>query len=488
MQTIVLVELLVYLAAMLGIGLYYARREMSQADFHLGGKKLPGWALALSERSTGESAWCVLGLTGFAFSSGLSAVWIAVGCVAGITTAWFWLAREFRRERDRYDVLTLPDYLAVKYPERGRIIRWLSSLIVLCFFLFYVSAQFSGSGKTLEVTFHLDSTWGILISAAVVILYSMAGGFFSVVWTDAVQALLMILSLGLLPVLALLRVLDQGIPLQAALTAAGGGRDSWTGGLTGFAMGLMIFNNLGWFFGYLGGQPQLSSRWMAMRTDADVRTGAWIAVAWTFVAYAGAIVIGLTGLALYGAGAVDDAEKIFPYMVTRMLPPWLGGILLTGAVAAMMSTASSQLLISASCVSQDILCRSLGRSFSERTLVAVSRVTVAVVGLLGLLLAFTAKDLIYYVVGWAWAGIGCSFSPVILLAFFWRRFHANGVVAGLVAGLVFTVVWTTSGMDKLLTARAATFFVSLACAVGATLLTPRRGEVPRTRPGAPAER
>ncbi|MDM7916952.1 MAG: sodium/proline symporter, partial [Candidatus Eisenbacteria bacterium] len=368
-------------------------------------------------------------MTGFAFSSGLSALWIAVGCVAGITTSWLWLAREFRRERDRYGVLTLPDYLAAKYPERSRLIRWISSLIILFFFLFYVSAQFSGSGKTLEVTFGLDPAWGILVSATVVILYSMAGGFFSVVWTDAVQAILMILSLGLLPILALFAVRGQGISIGGALAAAGGGRDSWAGGLAGFSLGLMVVNNLAWFFGYLGGQPQLSSRWMAMRNDADVRTGAWIAIAWTLVAYSGAILIGLTGLALYGAGAVDDPEKIFPYMVNRMLPPWLGGIMLTGAVAAMMSTASSQLLISASCFGEDILHRSLGRRYPERTLVRISRATVAAAGLLGLLLAFGAKELIYYVVGWAWAGIGCSFSPEILLAFFWRRFHANGVVA-----------------------------------------------------------
>jgi sodium/proline symporter len=246
-------------------------------------------------------------------------------------------------------------------------------------------------------------------------------------------------------------------------------------------MGLMIFNNLSWFFGYLGGQPQLSSRWMAMKNDADVRTGSWIAIVWTLIAYAGAILIGLTGLALYGAGAVNDPEQIFPYMVNRMLPPWLGGIMLTGAVAAMMSTASSQLLISASCVGEDILHKTMQRKLPERTLVWVSRWTIVAVGALGLLLTFTAKDLIYYVVGWAWAGIGCSFSPVIVLAFFWRRFNANGVVAGLASGLIFTIVWMTTGMDKVLTARAATFVVAMVFAVGATLLTPAKG-----RAAAPA--
>ena len=196
---------------------------MSQADFHLGGKKIPGWALALSERATGESAWCLLGLTGFAFAAGLSAVWIAVGCVSGIAVSWLWLAKEFRRERDKYNTLTLPDYLATKYAAQGKFIRWFSSVIIIFFFVLYVAAQFSGGGKTLNITFGIPVTWGIIISAVVVIIYAMAGGFFSVVWTDVLQAILMIITLVVTPIIALIVIGRSNLSITTVLAGAGTG-------------------------------------------------------------------------------------------------------------------------------------------------------------------------------------------------------------------------------------------------------------------------
>jgi len=455
----------------MGIGLYFARKKMTQADFHLGGKKIPGWALALSERATGESAWCLLGLTGFAFAAGLSSVWIAVGCVAGITVSWLWLAREFRRERDKYDTLTLPDYLATKYASRDKFIRWFSSIIIIFFFVLYVAAQFSGGGKTLNITFGIPVTWGIIISAVIVILYAMAGGFLSVVWTDVLQAILMIITLVVTPIIALIAVAKSNVSITGALSFAGGGLDSWTGGAVGFAAGTLIFNNFSWFFGYLGGQPQLDARWMAMRSDRDVKIGSAVAIIWTLLAYTGAITLGLAAIALYGAGAVADPEQILPFMLLKLMPPWLAGILLAGAVAAMMSTADSQLLIATSSISEDIVHKSLRKGFDDRKLVLVSRVTILVVGLIALVMAFTSKSLIYTIVGWAWAGIGCSFAPAVILSFFWKRFNATGVIASLVSGFVTTVVWMTTGLDSIFTARAATFIVAFICAIVVTLLS-----------------
>jgi sodium/proline symporter len=470
MNSIILVEFVLYLVCILSIGLYFARKKMSQADFHLGGKKIPGWALALSERATGESAWCLLGLTGFAFAAGLSAVWIAIGCVAGIAVSWLWLAREFRRERDKYDTLTLPDYLATKYFRQGKFIRWFSSIIIIFFFILYVAAQFSGGGKTLHITFGVPVTWGIIISAIVVIVYAMAGGFFSVVWTDVLQAILMIITLVVTPIVALIFIGRSNLSIVGALAAAGGGFDSWTGGAVGFAAGTLIFNNFSWFFGYLGGQPQLDARWMAMRSDKDVRIGAAIAITWTLLAYAGAITIGIAAIALFGAGVVSDPEQILPFMLLKLMPPWFAGILLAGAVAAMMSTADSQLLIATSSISEDIIHKALHRKLDDRKLVLISRITILVVGVIALVMAFTSRSLIYTIVGWAWAGIGCSFAPAVILSFFWKRFSGPGVIASLVSGFVTTVIWMTTGLDAVFTARAATFLVAFVCAVVATFL------------------
>jgi sodium/proline symporter len=476
MNMIVIIEFILYLALILGVGFYFARKKMSQADFHLGGKKIPGWALALSERATGESAWCLLGLTGFAFAAGLSAVWIAVGCVVGIAVSWLWLAKEFRRERDKYDTLTLPDYLATKYSNQGRFIRWFSSIIIIFFFVLYVAAQFSGGGKTLNITFGIPVIWGIVISAIVVILYAMAGGFFSVVWTDVLQAILMIITLVVTPIIALVVIARSDLSIANALTNAGGGLDSWTGGAVGFAAGTLIFNNFAWFFGYLGGQPQLNARWMAMKSDKDVKTGAVIAIVWTLLAYAGAITLGIAAITLFGTGAVADPEQILPFMLLKLMPPWIAGILLAGAVAAMMSTADSQLLIATSSISEDIIHKALHKDFDDRKLVLISRITILVVGVIALILAFTSKSLIYTLVHWAWAGIGCSFAPAVILSFFWKRFNAWGVVASLVSGFVTTIVWMRTGLDAIFTARAATFIIAFACAVLVTLLSKKTAQ------------
>jgi sodium/proline symporter len=476
MNTIIMVEFIVYLVVILGIGLYFARKKMTQADFHLGGKKIPGWALALSERATGESAWCLLGLTGFAFAAGLSSVWIAFGCVAGIIVSWLWIAREFRRERDKYDILTLPDYFATKYSQQGAFIRWFSSLIIIFFFVLYVAAQFSGGGKTLNVTFGIPVYSGIVISAIVVVLYAIAGGFFSVVWTDVLQALLMIITLVVTPVIAIIVIMQNGISISAALARAGSGVDQLTGGLTGFAVGTLIVNNFSWFFGYLGGQPQLDARWMAMKSDKEVKIGASIAIVWTLLAYTGAIMLGLTAIALYGQNAVPDPEQILPFMLMKLMPPWLAGILLAGAVAAMMSTADSQLLIATSSISEDVIHKALKKKINDRMLVLISRITILVVGAIALVLAFTSKSLIYTIVHFAWAGIGCSFSPAVIFAFFWKRFNAQGVIASLVSGFAVTILWIITGWDTVVAATVVTFVVACFSAVVVTLITSKNSK------------
>lgn len=477
MNTIIMIEFVVYLAVILGIGLYFARKKMSQADFHLGGKKIPGWALALSERATGESAWCLLGLTGFAFAAGLSSIWIAIGCVAGIIVSWLWLAKDFRRERDKYETLTLPDYFAEKYSSQGKFIRWFSSIIIIFFFILYVAAQFSGGGKTLNITFGIPVTTGIIISAVIVILYAIAGGFFSVVWTDVLQAILMIITLVVTPIIALIVIARSNLSIADALIAGGGDLNSLTGGAIGFTAGILIINNFSWFFGYLGGQPQLNVRWMAMKDDREVRLGARIAIIWTILAYAGAITLGLAAITLYGKSAVVDPEQILPFMLMRLMPPWLAGILLAGAVAAMMSTADSQLLIATSSISEDIIHKSLNMKIDDKKLVMISRIAILIIGIIALILAFTSKSLIYTIVHFAWAGIGCSFAPAVIFSFFWKRFAARGVVASLVSGFMTTVIWMIAGLDKIFAVTAATFIVAFICAVVATLLSPNKTSV-----------
>ena len=470
-QTIIIAELALYLLAMLLIGLYFSRKKLTQAEYHLGGKKIKGWALALSERATGESAWLILGLTGAAYATGLAELWVVFGCVGGVIVSWLFLARRFRAEAERYHALTYVDYFAFKYKHRAGLIRWFASVVIIFFYTLYVYAQFEGGGKVLNQTFGIDPVWGITISAVVTILYSMSGGFPAIVWTDVVQAVLMILTFIVTPVVAVVVLVNGDISLVATPSSAG----SWgsmMGGKEGWGAFLLALAGFSWFFGYLGGQPQLSTRWMAMRNDQDVRRGTTIAIAWTLVAYAGAILIGLSAHALYGAGAVEDPEKILPFMLHQLLPAWLVGLLLVGAIAAMMSTASSQLLLVTSSAAEDIVHKGLKKDYDDKKLVLISRVTLLVVGAAALALALGLGKPIFSVVSWAWAGIGCSFSPAILLAFYWRRFSSAGVVVSLVSGFAMTVIWMSSGLYLKLSVMAVSFATSLVCAIVASLLAP----------------
>ncbi len=476
-----------YLVLTVGLGLWRATKTKSQSDFVLGGHKLPGWMLALSERATGESAWLLLGFTGFVYGSGLSAVWAGVGCLLGISTAWIVLARKFRSEAQKTGALTMPEYFSSRYPSRAATIRVLSTLIITFFFVFYVGAQFAGAGKVLLQTFGLDPLWGQIIAAVVILVYASVGGFVSVVAVDALQSVLMISTLVVTPVIMLVMIAGSDGPgLMQALESAGGGMDSVTGGASGFAAGILIFNNLAWFFGYLGGQPQLNARFMGMRDERNVRIGRNIALIWTVAAYSGVVLIGLGALALFGPDAVADNEMILPHVLTELFPWWLAALLLAGAVAAMVSTAQSMLLVASTSISQDIYQGILKHGKApDRKVLLVSRIATLGVGALGLVLALTTSDLIYTIVSYAWAGIGCSFAPAILLTFYWKRFSSAGLVTALVAGIGTTVVWIAwpkmvlaLGLDSwavdlegTITARAVTFLVAMGAAVLVTLLT-----------------
>jgi len=476
MHPVILAEMLIYCLGMLIVGYYFVRREMTQSDYLLGGHKLPGWALALSERATGESAWLLLGATGFAFSTGLSSIWVFIGIPIGIIVAWIFLAKRFMKETQKTGVLTIPDYLAVRFGKHAKTIRWLSALLIIYFFMFYLGAQFAGAGKTLSSTFGMSVTAGILLCAAVVVIYSCMGGFFSVVWTDVIQSFLMIATLVILPIVALIHIFLNDLSIHDSLIQAGPSFSSWTGGAVGLAIGVLIVNNFSWFFGYMGGQPQLSARFMALKNEKEANTARNVAIIWTILAYAGAFTIGLCGLALYKTDQFKDVEMVLPQMITDLFPSWIGGILLAGILAAIMSTASSQLLVLTGSVSEDIAHKALGLTLSEKALVRLSRVTVILAGVVGTVIALTSESLVYTVVSWAWAGIGNTFSVAILLTFFWKKTSGVGIIATIVSGFISTVIWISTPLDEMLTSRFSTFVIALIFGIIFSLIFPNQQE------------
>src|SRR5699024_2437714 len=334
MNSTIVTVFILYFIVIIGIGYLTSRGKLSHSEFLLGGKRLPGWALAFSERATGESAWLLLGFTGFVFTTGLSGIWVAAGIASGIIFSWLVLAKKFRQETDHHKVLTLPDYFAVNFKEKANIIRWITTILIASFFMFYVGAQLAGAGKLFLTSFDMDPALGIVISTIVVLSIAFFGGFISVVWTDMIQSIMMLVTLVVLPIVALVYIGANDLSISQSLSTAGDSFHSWFGGATGFALGVLFFNNFSWFFGYLGGQPQLSARFMALKNEKEVKQGMTVAIVWTVLAYIGAFLIGLAAIAMYDQGSVADVETILPVMIMDLMPPWIAGLLLAGILAA----------------------------------------------------------------------------------------------------------------------------------------------------------
>lgn len=471
-STIIYTEIVIYLLVMLGIGVYFSRKKMDHDDYFLGGNKLPGWALAFSERATGESAYMFLGAVGFIYVTGLSGIWILSGMFLGVVVSWLLLAKRFMNERKKYNVYTLPDYLAVKFPRHGKTIRVLSALIMGTFSIFYIAGQFSGTGKTLYSISGVDITIGTVVIALIIIAYSCMGGFMSVVWTDTVQSFLMVLTFIIVPIVAFSQIQNNDLSITQSLTDMGNGADNWFGGLTGLALGAMLMTNFSWFFGWLGGQPQLSSRFMALTNDKELRTAKWVAFIWTLIVYVGAFLVGIFGSVLYKQGTINDAEMILPHMVSDLLPPWVAGIIISSILAAIMSTASSQLLVVTTSVSEDLIHKSMGIKMSSSQLVQLSRLVVIIAGILGLIVSLLSESVIYGVVSFAWAGIGNTFSAVILLIFFWKKTSGLGVIATIITGFISAILWTISPLEAIVSAKFSTFFICLIVGIVVSLMYP----------------
>ncbi len=480
MDATIITVFILYFVLIIAIGYMTSRGELKHADFILGGKKLPGWALAFSERATGESAWLLLGYTGFVFMTGLSGIWVAVGIAIGIIFAWLFLAKRFMQETDKYKVLTLPDYLAVRFQEKANIIRWIATILIASFFMFYVGAQFAGAGKMFVTSFGMNHTLGIIITAIIVVAIAFFGGFISVVWTDMIQSMMMLLTLVVLPIIAFVYIAANDLSVSQSLVAAGDAFPSWFGGAAGFAIGVLFFNNFSWFFGYLGGQPQLSSRFMALKNEKEAKQATIVAIIWTILAYTGAFSIGLAAIAMYSQGTFADVETILPVMIIDLLPSWFAGILLAGIMAAIITTANSQLLVVTSSISEDIIHKALGMKLSDKQLLFVSRITVLASGILGVIIALTSESLVYLIVSWAWAGVGCTLSPAILMTFFWKRYSGAGVIATILSGFVFTVLWISTPLDSIITSRFTTFFIAAFFGIVFSLMFPDKNNTAKT--------
>ncbi len=471
--------MVIYSVLILGVGLISARSNRTLDDYLLAGRSLGPWVAAFSERASGESAWLLIGLPGLAFATGAGTVWVGVGCCAGIAFSWFMVARRLREDTEAMQAMTLADYFETRHHDDSRALRLTATVIILFFFTFYVAAQFLAAGKVLNYYLDIPPLAGMAIGAVLVLFYTAAGGLLAVCWTDLIQGIIMLITLAVLP-LVVLWELGGPTQLVAKLAPLGGQYLSLAPGSTTWVAVSGILGSLAIGLGYMG-QPHLVLRFMAITSPEDVRKGRMIAIGWALIAFFGAILIGLTGLAWFGPEAmgpsqiIPDQEQLMPMMARTFLPSGIAVVMIVGAIAAMMSTADSQLLSVASAVSEDIYRKLINPAASQRFLVALGRWATLLVGLLAFILAWQADDFVYNMVLYAWAGLGAAFGPPLLLSLRWGGTSRAGVLAGLITGTVTVVVWYNIPVLKgLLYEMIPGFFLSLAATILFSIVFPPR--------------
>lgn len=456
-----------YLLLIILIGVLSNRFISSQLDFLLAGRRLGPWVTAFSERASGESAWLLLGLPGAAIAVGYGEIWAVIGIISGIILSWFLIAEKLRAETEKYEALTIPDYLHKKFNDTSGIIKIFSSVIIAVFFTFYVSAQFHGSGKILNTIFDIEPLYGISLSAVVIILYTIMGGLLAVAWTDLVQGILMIGTLVILPIVGLIELSSFDTPLRDLIMSTDSAKSSLVSGFSGLAALSVIIGGLSWGLGYFG-QPHLLIRYMAIRSVKDVKKARLIAALWAIPGISGAFLIGVIGMGYFGEDFFigKDVENVMPMLAQELLPAWLAGLLISGAVAAMMSTADSQLLVSTSAISEDLGVNVLKKSNKLLN----SRVITVLLGIFAYLVAMYSEwsgKTIFSIVSFAWSGLGSSFGPALLLTLWWKGVTRKGIIAGLFTGSITTIIW---GSNLYLQSIVTERFISFALAFVAIII------------------
>nr|WP_202602445.1 sodium/proline symporter PutP [Vibrio toranzoniae] len=430
-----------YLIMMLAIGVIAYKRTSNSTDYFLGGRSLGPWPAALSAGASDMSGWLLLGLPGYAYAAGFEAFWLAGGLLVGTWANWLISAKRLRTYSITTESLTLPEFLSRRFNDNSKLIQTISAFFILLFFLFYTSSGLVAGGKLFETVFGLDYTTAVIIGTVCVVSYTLFGGFLAVSWTDLVQGLLMSAALLIVPIAAMNGGLGQLSTdlhnINPELLTL------WNDAKGEPLSAIAIISLAAWGLGYFG-QPHILARFKATRSNKDLTTARRIAVVWTALSMVGAMLVGLVGLVYVtnsGAPKLEDGEKIFMLLVNAMFHPVIAGILLAAILAAIMSTADSQLLVSSSAMAEDLYKQVLKKDATSEEIVRVGRFAVILISLIALALAMTPDSSVLGLVSYAWAGFGAAFGPAIVLSLYWSRMNRNGALAGIVVGGVTIVLW-----------------------------------------------
>lgn len=464
-----LLAIIIYFLAMIGIGFYAYRRIHNLNDYMLGGRSLGPAVSALSAGAADMSQWLLMGLPGAIYVSGLVEWWIAIGLTIGAWLNWKIVAPRLRvYTQVSNDSITIPSFFDNRFKENAKVLRIVSGIIILVYFTFYVSSGFVASGVFFESSFGYNYHLGLFIVGGVLILYTLIGGFLAVSYTDFVQGTIMFLALISVPIIGVFATGGLGETIEAVKSFD----PNWLS-LTATATVTGIISSLAWGLGYFG-QPHIIVRFMAIRTAKETKQARRIGIGWMILSLAGAAATAFVGVAYFQQNAgveLTDPEAVFIQMGQILFHPFIAGILLAAVLAAIMSTVSSQLIVTSSALVEDIYKAIYKSDASEKHYILLGRIAVLVVAIVAVILAWEQSNTILNLVAFAWAGFGASFGPIVLLALYWRKFTSQGALAGMIVGAVTVFIWGNSALSGYLYEIVPGFLLNLIVAIVVSKMT-----------------
>ncbi|MFS0862755.1 sodium/proline symporter PutP [Fredinandcohnia sp. 179-A 10B2 NHS] len=438
-----LTAIIIYLVGMLVIGILAARMTRDLSDYVLGGRRLGAGVAALSAGSSDMSGWLMLGLPGAMYLGGMGEIWIAVGLAVGAYLNWQFIAKPFRLyTKVSNDSITIPDYLENRFRDHSKLLRVFSAIVILLFFTFYTSASLVGGAILLESSFNMDYKLALWVGAGVILSYTFFGGFLAASWTDFIQGILMFLALIIIPIVAIFELGGWGETVTKIGEIDLSHLDVMSGATT-----LGIISLLAWGLGYFG-QPHILVRFMGIKSTKEIPKARLIGMVWMVLSLIGAIFIGFAGIAYFADAPLANSETVFIMFSQVLFNPWVAGFLLAAILSAIMSTVDSQLLVSSSALAQDFYKAIFKKDASKKEEMWVGRIAVLLIAIIAIFLGYNPESKVLELVGYAWAGFGAAFGPVIILSLFWKRMNRWGALAGMIVGAVTVVVWKILSTDK----------------------------------------
>ncbi|EAJ4638261.1 sodium/proline symporter PutP [Campylobacter coli] len=437
-NTPIAIMFVVYAALMLYIGFYFYRQNKNTEDYFLGGRSLGPVVSALSAGASDMSGWLLMGLPGALYASGLIESYIAIGLSIGALLNWSFVAKRLRIYTSVIaNSITIPDYFETRFDDDKHILRIVCAIVILIFFTFYVSSGLVGGAKLFEATFGIRYEYALTTGTLIIVAYTFLGGYKAVCWTDLLQGLLMMGALIVVPAVMLYHLGGFG-EAMAVIEEIKPNALSMGEGIGA----LSIVSALAWGLGYFG-QPHILVRFMSIRSTKDIPAATFVGISWMVISLIGACFIGLLGIAYVHKFelTLQDPEKIFIVMSQLLFNPWIAGILLSAILAAIMSTASSQLLVSSSTIAEDFYKRIFNKEASNKTVMNLGRIGVLLVALVAFVISTDKESSVLSIVAYAWAGFGASFGSVMLFSLFWSRMTRIGAILGMITGAVMVVLW-----------------------------------------------